>query len=56
MDTDVLVDDDEFDYDKYVKTHMSEYDEYVGKHLLIILTYVRHTGEQFTIPTDMSAL
>ena len=84
MDNDVPVDDDEFDYDEYVKTHLAEYDEYVGKHLLISLTYVRHTGElkhkaqihgvilrineaviaverqdtgdEFTIPADMSAL
>jgi len=31
---------DEFDYDEYVKTHLPEYDDYVGKHLLISLTYV----------------
>lgn len=75
---------DGFDYDEYAKTHLAEYDEYVGKHLLISLTYLYHTGEvrhqiqmhgiilrineaiiaverqdtgeEFTVPSDVSAL
>jgi len=76
--------DDGFDIDEYVLTHLPEYDEYVGKHLLISLTYLdnagavrektqlhgvitrineavigvkrQDTGEDFTIPADLSAL
>lgn len=77
-------DDDDFDLDAYLLTHLSEYDGYVGKHLLMSLTYldpsgvVEHksqthgvitrineaiiavelqdTGEEFTLPADLSAL
>ena len=76
--------DDNFDLDAYLLTHLPEYDEYVGKHLLVSLTYVastgtvdhkvqfhgiitrineaiiavdrQDTGEEFTLPADLSAL
>ena len=37
-------DDDDFDLEAYLLTHLPEYDEYVGKHLLVSLTYVDVTG------------
>ena len=77
-------DDDDFDLDAYLLTHLPEYDDYVGKHLLMSLTYLdatgavghksqlhgvitrineaiiaverQDTGEEFTLPADLSAL
>ena len=77
-------DDDNFDLDAYLLTHLPEYDDYVGKHLLMSLTYldpsgaVEHksqlhgvitrineaiiaverqdTGQEFTLPADLTAL
>ncbi len=76
--------DDDFDLDAYLLTHLPEYNGYVGKHLLMSLTYLdpsgagehksqlhgvitrineaiiaverQDTGEEFTLPADLSAL
>ncbi len=45
METNIPDDQDDFDLDEYLATHLPEYDEYVGKHLLISLTYLQSTGE-----------
>ena len=42
--TDMPDEDDGFNVDEYLLTHLPEYDAYVGKHLLISLTYLDHTG------------
>ena len=77
-------DEDDFDLDAYLLTHLPEYDEYVGSCLLMSLTYLnatgavdhkiqlygiitrineaiiavnlQDTGEEFTLPADISAL
>ena len=45
MEIAVPEEEDDFDLDTYLGTHLSEYDGYVGKHLLRSLTYLRDTGE-----------